>query len=60
MDEFRALDVRLQMEQIICEREGMVAENKQREHQGLAMAYDYDAFTSLYSQLERLREIIRQ
>lgn len=41
---FLELDTRLQMEALISEREGMIAENKQREYLGQAMAYVEDSF----------------
>ncbi len=55
MDECVLLDVRLQMEQVICAREAMIAENKQRERQGHSMAWDEESFVELTERLEQLR-----
>jgi hypothetical protein len=54
------LDIRLQMEELICEREGMIAENMQREHLGQSMAYFDDAFQVLASKFTELRVLLRK
>lgn len=37
----------MHLEALITEREGMIAENKQREFQGEAMAYSHDDFIGI-------------
>lgn len=59
MDEFRLLDIRLQMEALISEREGMIAENRQREHRGESMAYMEDNFQINAGAFEKLRAVLR-
>ena len=54
------LDIRLQMEEIICEREGMIAENKWREMQSESLAYGENNFVSLSVRLAILRELLRR
>jgi len=39
---------------LICEREGMIAENKAREHRNEAMAYCEDSFLILASKFLRI------
>ena len=48
------LNIRLQMEALITEREGMIAENKQREHLGQSMAHGEDKFISIAGQFTYL------
>lgn len=57
--DFKLLDIQLQMEEIICEREGMIAENKQREHRQESMVYGENTFQNLANRLEQLRVILR-
>ncbi len=57
--DFKLLDIQIQMEEIICEREAMIAENKWREIQGQSLAYGENNFNSLANRLEHLREILR-
>jgi len=57
--EQRILDVRLQMEILISEREGMIAENMQREYLGQSMAYDSRAFDNISIQLSMLISVLR-
>ena len=45
---------RAKLLQIECEMQGMVAENKQREHQGLSMMYGEDSFQSLENMIQEL------
>jgi hypothetical protein len=44
MDAWKELNIRLQMEYLISKREGMIAENKQREHLEQSMAFWEDSF----------------
>ena len=53
------LDIQLQMEELICQREGMIAENKQREYLGQSMAYQDDVFQILGSRFNSLRILLR-
>jgi hypothetical protein len=48
--------IKARLLQIECEMNSMVAENKQREMQGYAMAYGKDAFDSLFNQIQHLIE----
>jgi hypothetical protein len=59
MDNYQ-LEIRLQMEELICEREGMIAENMQRQHLEQAMAYQEDAFQVLGGRFTQLRELLRK
>ena len=54
------LDIRLQMEELICEREGMIAENMQRHRLEQAMAYQQDSFQILGGRFTQLRELLRK
>ena len=58
-DEQKLLDIRLQMEALITEREGMIAENIQREHLSQSMAYTAVAFEIITSQLSSLIGVLR-
>lgn len=52
------LQIMLQAQSIECEMQAMIAENKQREMDGLALAYDAGAFNYLSDRLVELaREI---
>jgi hypothetical protein len=44
MDEWHILNIRLQMEALISEREGMIAENQHRLSVGQSVAYGEDSF----------------
>lgn len=57
MSESANLEVRILLEALISEREGMVAENKIRESQGYAMAYDDTAFCR---NAEEMRKLVSQ
>jgi hypothetical protein len=52
--------VRVQLETIITEREGMVAENLSRVHGGLSIAYPESAFQPLLAELNRLQTRIAE
>lgn len=45
---------KMQIEALVCEREGMIATNKQREFEGKAMAYTMDQFIAIQQQLYAL------
>lgn len=60
MDTWFELNIRTQMEAIICRREGMIAENKQREYLGEPMAWTESSFFELDSDLMALSEQIRR
>lgn len=60
MSESRLLDLRCQIEELICQREGMIADNKQREFEGNAMAYSEDSFLILQRNLEFVRQQIQK
>ena len=47
LSESQLLEYRLQMESLICEREAMIAFNKEREHQGFQIGYNEKAFYDL-------------
>ena len=47
---------RIDLEALVTEREGMIAENKQREILGHSMAYGEEAFDSLRLRIARLRQ----
>ncbi len=57
--ERKLLDIRLQMEMLITEREGMIAENMQRDHLEQSMAFTEDSFAILTSQLMLLLDSLR-
>lgn len=57
MNESANLEVRILLEALISEREGMVAENKIRESRGYAMAYDDAAFCG---NAEGMRKLVSQ
>jgi hypothetical protein len=59
MDDFRRLDVEIQLEQIRCRREGFLAANAERFRRDEAQAYGEEDFEELDRFLERLRAIIR-
>lgn len=50
---------RVQVEAVVTEREGMKAENTNREQRGESMAYGEDAFGVLVAELARIEEQIR-
>jgi hypothetical protein len=47
---------RCRLEELITQREGMVAENKQREHLGQSLAYTEDSFLILADAIRNLAE----
>lgn len=50
------MEKRIELEALITEREGMIAENKVRESLGHSLAYTYDCFSVLASQMRELKE----
>ena len=52
MDDTSLLKIKIRVEQLITEREGMIADNKQREFQGQAMAYVEEQFLKLREALQ--------
>jgi len=58
MSEERLLNIRLQMEELICTREGMLAINQFRINRGEVIAYNESEFDNLRSQFEHLRKIM--
>jgi len=60
MDAWHELNIRLQMEALITEREGMIAENKQREHLEQSMAHTEEAFSAIAGQLTWLLDFLRK
>lgn len=57
--EQRLLDIRLQMEALITERAGMIAENQFRVFCGHQIAYSEDQFQIISANFQRLLEILR-
>ena len=55
----KSLDIRLQMEALITEREGMIALNYLRDKRGESQAYSEEAFQGLITQFNQLVEINR-
>jgi hypothetical protein len=50
------LYARFRLEELITQREGMIAENKQREAIGNSMAYSEDSFLILAAQIRELAD----
>ena len=48
------LEFRLEIESLICEREGMIALNKERERNDFALAYSEDSFLILGKKFEEI------
>lgn len=59
MDTWYELNIKLQMEALISEREGMIAENQQRVHLEQSMAFTEDSFQINASGFTQLLEAIR-
>ena len=55
----KILNIRLQMETLITEREGMIAENQQRIHRGESLAYTEMQFATLSNEFTKLLEVLR-
>jgi hypothetical protein len=54
-DDGRLLNIRIQMEEMITRREGMIAENQWRENRGESQAYSVDDFSRLEIEFAHLR-----
>lgn len=54
MTETKLLQIRIKLEALVTEREGMIAENKQRRHHGESMAYPQQNFTINQTMIESL------
>lgn len=52
------MEFRCELEELITEREGMIALNMQREAIGHPMAYGVDEFTGLQEKMRMLKEKI--
>lgn len=60
MDNFQQLNIKLQMESLITEREGMIAENAHRAREGQAQAFTIDDFIRVQSSIESLIDVLRR
>lgn len=56
LSESQLLEYRLQMESLICEREGMIVLNKERERNDFSPAYSEDAFLILSEQFKAIHD----
>jgi hypothetical protein len=56
----KLLDICLQAQALISEREGMVAENLHRQHCGNSIAYGEDSFLLNANRFTELLEILRK
>ncbi len=54
LSESQILEFRLEMESLICEREGMIALNKERERHNDSLAYGEDAFVRLAMKFDEI------
>ena len=52
------LELQCQLETLITEREGMIAENSQRKITGNSMAYCEDAFMDIVKRMRSVQDII--
>lgn len=59
MDAFAELNYRARIESLITEREGMIAENKQREQLGHSMAYPESEFMRIVREFEQIQLDLR-
>lgn len=57
--DFQQMDIWLQSQSLITERECMIVENAIAANQGYAPAYDGDAFIKLMNRFEALRTRLR-
>lgn len=60
ISEGNLLEIKIEMEELITTREGMIATNLQRESLGHSMAYDEEAFETIVFSLKSLREQLIQ
>jgi len=56
LSEQHLLELRIELEELITEREGMVATNSQRIHLEQPMAYEDDAFQIITNRMKTVRE----
>lgn len=54
MDDKRVLDLKIQLEALITEREGMIAENQQRVVTGNSPAFVFDDFMKVANAISRV------
>jgi hypothetical protein len=59
VDAFAELNYRARIESLITEREGMIAENKQREQLGQSMAYPESDFSRLVREFGQIQLDLR-
>ncbi len=59
MDNWHYLNIELQIEMLITEREGMVAANQERIHRGESLAWEQSNFEALNNQFARLLEDLK-
>lgn len=50
---------RARIESLVTEREGMIAENKQREHRGESMAYPEQEFMRIAHELRQITDCLQ-
>jgi hypothetical protein len=55
----RCLDIRLQMEMLITQREAMLAANQERAHHNHTIAYPESAFDDLHTHFTHLLLMLR-
>lgn len=53
-EEIILFNAQVELQKLITEREGMIAENKQREHLGQSMAYWEDSFMQQADKFDKL------
>lgn len=58
LEDQQCLELRCELEELITEREGMIAENYTREGGGSAPAYGEEAFFDLQNKMKSVRERI--
>jgi len=56
LSEQQNLELRIELEELITEREGMIATNFQRVHLEQSMAYEDDAFLIVQNRMKAIRE----
>ena len=58
ISEQQVLELRCKLEKFITQREGMIAENKIRQHNNLALAYGDSAFDKIRAEIQGLENHI--
>ena len=56
LSEQQILELRIELEELITEREGMIAKNLQRVHLEQSMVYEDDAFLIVQNRMKAIRE----